>query len=148
MADTYVLTKLLDVREKEKKDAQKAYEKSLHFFEEVATRLYTLLKKKENAEASYERYLTNTVPLNKIKGQLTYIQQLNRQIMTLQKDVQTARRELEKKQQTLTDAYVEVKKFEKIIEHRKLKQENIRKKQELQAMDEASVQQFLYGKNR
>src|SRR5699024_1739111 len=104
MAETFVLSKILLVREKEKDEAQKAYFHSREFFEEIATRLYTLLRKKEDAEESYENYIQTTTPLDRIKEQIAYIEKLNKQILSLQSDVQEARNEMERKQTKLTNA--------------------------------------------
>jgi len=50
MAETVVFSKILHVRENEKKDAQKIYYQAMDVFEKVASELYVLLKKKETAE--------------------------------------------------------------------------------------------------
>ncbi|PAV30002.1 flagellar export protein FliJ [Virgibacillus profundi] len=148
MAETIVLSKILNVREKEKNDAQKAYHQSMDFFEKVATQLYTLLRKKESAEESYEEYISTTTSLDKIREQIAYIDKLNTQIMSLQQDVQNARTAMESKQLQLTDAHVEVKKFEKIIDIRKKAKADTESKMENLAMDEISIQQYLTNKNR
>ncbi|ASN05725.1 flagellar export protein FliJ [Virgibacillus necropolis] len=148
MAETVALSKILNVREREKHDAQKDYHQSMEYFEGVATRLYTLLKKKENAEEVQEAYLETTISIDKIREQITYIENLNKQIVQLQRDVRTARTEMEAKQVKLTDAHVEVKKFEKIITYRKKEQQERIQKQEKIFMDELSVQQYLNQKNR
>lgn len=146
MSQTTTLTKVLHIREREKDHAQKAYNQSIEMFEEVATKLYTLLKKKEDAEESYENYIQSTVQIEKIVEQMAYIESLNHQIVALQQQVNQARDEMEAKQQTLTDSHIEVKKFEKLIENRKLQQQKDRLKQEQASMDEISVQQFLSQK--
>ncbi|WP_164668993.1 flagellar export protein FliJ [Virgibacillus doumboii] len=147
MAGTVALSKILHVRESEKKDAQKAYQQSIDFFEEIATQLYNLLRKKEIAEESYESYLGQTTAIDKIREQVAYIETLNKQIMQLQHEVQNARNEMETKHGNLTSAHVEVKKFEKIIEHRNQENEELLKKNEKAIMDEASIQQYLNQKN-
>lgn len=148
MAETIALSKILHVRENEKKDAQKTYQQSIDFFEEIATRLYTLLRKKEIAEESYEGYLQQTTPIDKIREQVAYIEILNKQITQSQSEVQHARNEMETKHGKLTNAHVEVKKFEKIIEHRDQEIDERSKKNEKAMMDEASIQQYLNQKNR
>lgn len=142
MAETTSLVKILHIRELEKHEAQKAYQDSQERFEDRATKLYTLLQKKEKAEASYEDYLQTIAPINRIKEQLTYIEQLNTQIMALQQAVQKARSEMENKQQSLTNAHVEVKKFEKIIELRQEQRKEQEQKNEEKFMDSISIQQF------
>ncbi|WP_404452620.1 flagellar export protein FliJ [Virgibacillus necropolis] len=148
MAKIVALSKILNVRESEKHNAQKAYQQSIEYFEGVATQLYTLLKKKEKAEEVQEDYKQNTIPIDKIREQITYIENLNKQILQLQQEVQSARTEMEAKQVKLTDAHVEVKKFEKIITYRKKELEELRQKNENIFMDEISVQQYLNQKNR
>jgi len=144
MAETVVLSKLLLIREREEKEAQKAYYRSQALFEEVATYLYTLLRKKETAEESYERYIQMTTPLERIKEQAAYIEKLNVQIQKLQEDVQRARNEMDNKQVKLTDAHVEVKKFEKVIEHRRKTYTDYLQKKENESMDELSIQRYLH----
>lgn len=146
MAGTAALSKVLHIRENEKTRAQKAYQKSIDSFEEVATQLYELLRKKETAENLYETYLQQSTPIGKIREQSVYIDNLNKQIIALQQNVQHARNEMESKHEYLTDAYVEVKKFEKIIEHREEEAAELIKKSERDSMDEISIRQYLSQK--
>ncbi|MEN1966874.1 flagellar export protein FliJ [Lentibacillus sp. N15] len=143
MTKTLSLGKILHIREREKQDAQKAYHYSQERFEDHAMQLYTLLRKKEAAEASYETCLHTTTPINQIKEQLAYIEQLAVQIMQMQHAVQDARDEMELNQQSLTDAHVEVKKFEKIMELRQEQRNEVKRKEEKQTMDDISIQQYL-----
>lgn len=147
MAETVALAKVMHVREREKNDAQKAYRNSSEMFEEIATQLYTLLRKKETAEESYEYYLQQTTPITKIKEQLRYIEILNKRIVAMQGSVQKARKEMDRKQEKLTSAHVEVKKFEKIIDLRQKEQAETIQRYEKQSMDEIAIQQFLSRKN-
>lgn len=148
MAQTVALSKILTVREREKKDAQLLYHQSIENFEKTATRLYDLLKRRENAEDSYNVFLEGTASIDRIMEQTTYITAMNKQITTLQYSVQKARSTMEAKQEKLTDAHVEVKKFEKIIESRETEQKKMALKLEQASMDEISIQQFLSRKNR
>ncbi|HLR74694.1 MAG TPA: flagellar export protein FliJ [Virgibacillus sp.] len=148
MSHIMTLEKILHVRENEKKNAQKAHHQSIKSFEDVATKLYNLLRKKEAAEDSYESSLQSTTTITEIKQQVLYIEQLNKHIVQLQDQVNQARSMMEKKQQALTHAHVEVKKFEKIIEHRHQERKDIEQKQENASMDEISIQQYLSRKNR
>ncbi|MEI3597121.1 MULTISPECIES: flagellar export protein FliJ [unclassified Oceanobacillus] len=143
MSQTVSLTKLLNVRENEKKVAQKAFLNSQEAFEKVATKLYELLKKKEMAEESYDEFIQDQTPLERIKEQITYIENLNDAIIHLQREVQFARTQMEQKQQHLTDAHIEVKKFESIIEKRKQQETDRRAKLEKAFMDEISINQYL-----
>src|SRR5699024_2966025 len=140
---TTTLSKVLHIREREKIDAQKAYNQSMESFEEVATRLYQLLKKKEDAEVAYEISIQEPTPIEIIRQQMDYIEMLSRKIIKLEQDLQKARTEMENKHGKLKDAYVEVKKFEKIIQVRKNSVEEMERKRERETMDEISINQYL-----
>ncbi|GAB4072513.1 hypothetical protein GCM10028778_03420 [Barrientosiimonas marina] len=146
MTETAALTKVLHIRENEKDHAQKAYQTSIDQFENVATELYELLRKKETAEAAYEQCLQKPVPINKVREQADYIANLTEQITDLQNHVQRARNNMETKHQHLSQAYVEMKKFEKLIEKRQRDSAAVVKKQEEAAMDEMSMQQYMSQK--
>lgn len=140
---TVTLTKVLNIREQEKMDAQMAYNQSLKTFEEIATRLYMLLKKKEAAEETYEVSIQDSMQIEKIRQQMDYIEILSRKIVDLERDVQKAREEMNLKHSKLENAHVEVKKFEKIIENRQQTKAEMLRKQEEATMDEISIQQYL-----
>ncbi|MUV39962.1 Flagellar FliJ protein [Lentibacillus sp. JNUCC-1] len=146
MADTLALTKILRLRKNEKQTAQKAYDQSTLSFEDIATQLYQLLRKKEQAEDSYEQYLHKPVQLETIKEQLAYIERLSEHIHSLQQEVQQAREDMEAKQDQLLNAHIEVKKYETIIDRRHTATRQQLEKREHKTMDETSVQQYL--KNR
>ncbi|TMN23580.1 flagellar export protein FliJ [Lentibacillus cibarius] len=146
MAETVTLSKILHIRENEKQNAQQSYKTAVDVFETTATQLYHLLRTKEEAEHSYDSYMQETAPIDRIREQAVYMERLNRQIMALQQELQTARNEMEQKQQWLNDAYVEVKKFEKIIEHRDEQTKERMKKYENTSMDEISIQQYVNRK--
>ncbi|MFD2628386.1 flagellar export protein FliJ [Oceanobacillus kapialis] len=148
MAETLALSKIWNVREQEKNDAQKAYHKSTEFFEDVATKMFHLLKKKEDAEKSYEEAIQQSITLDKVREQNAYIERLNKQIMAMQNAVQHARNDMEMKQHQLTEAHVEMKKFEKIIEMRQDAEKARQDKMERRTMDEVSIQQYLSHINR
>lgn len=80
--------------------------------------------------------------INYIKDQSQYIQLLNKKIMSLQLLVQEARQKMEIKQEELTEAHVEVKKIEKMIEKREEKMNIEEQKIEMMMMDEISIRQF------
>src|SRR5699024_7808078 len=100
------LSRVLSVREIEKDQAEKAHLSAKERFENVARQFYTLLQKKERAELQYEQAIANISEIKKIKEQLTYIDQLNRDIVTLQQKVNQARHKMEVKQEKLTAAYI------------------------------------------
>ncbi|RYG73924.1 flagellar export protein FliJ [Lentibacillus lipolyticus] len=146
MAGTVTLSKILHLRENEKQAAQKSYQTAVEVFESTATQLYHLLRKKEEAERSYEACLEETATIHRIQEQAVYMENLTRQVVAMQEDVQAARAEMERKQKQLHDAHTEVKKFEKIISHRHEETMERLKKYEETAMNEISIQQYISRK--
>lgn len=146
MHPTQTLSKILNIREKEKKDAQLAHHESTVYFEKVATKLHSLLVKKENVEKSYEEDSEKVISIDQIREQMAYIEYLTQQIVTMQEQVDEARNLMEVKQVKLTDAHVEVKKYEKIIEFRKHEQLKTELRNEQIMMDEISTQQYVSRK--
>ncbi|HLS66485.1 MAG TPA: flagellar export protein FliJ [Pseudogracilibacillus sp.] len=143
MSDTTVLHKLLHVREREKDEAQRKQLEAVDKFEKVAKQLYVALKSKEDAEKGLEESMQVTATINKIKEQSTYIEALNQKIIVLQQQVDLARQQLAKKDAKLTEAHVEMKKIEKMIERRLQKEKELEKKMELDKMNEISIRQYL-----
>src|SRR5699024_8168739 len=143
MAETIALFKILRIREQEKMDAEKSYQQSMAFFENIATRTYTLLKRKETAERSFESGMQDIIPREKMKDQVAYIEELNKQIINVQTEDKKVRNEMDAKQSKLTDAHIEVKEFEKLIARRKQVKKAVLQKYENEAMNEISIQQYL-----
>lgn len=137
-----VLDKILDVREGEKQTAQKEQLEARNEFEKVATELYELLKSKELAEQKLLKILTESSSVAEMKNMSLYIQTLVQKIPMLQKEFQLARKKMEEKQGDLTEAHVEVKKIEKMIEHRKLAYKLEEERAEKMLMDEISIRQY------
>ncbi|SDL74080.1 flagellar export protein FliJ [Sediminibacillus halophilus] len=147
MADSKTLEKLLDLRDRDKQTAQKDYKLSVERFEDVASEMYTLLKKKEDAEAAYQREIGEAPAfVGSLTSHSEYIAKLKTKIARLQTAVGNARKDMETKQDKLTAAYVETKKFERIIERKKEKHQAVVKAEESKQMDEISTLQF--NKNR
>ncbi|UFU01025.1 flagellar export protein FliJ [Radiobacillus kanasensis] len=142
MAVIQTFEKILNVREREKKEAQKAYKQSVDSFEEIATKLYELLRKKEEAESNYQTQLEKAVSIDALSSHSTYMEKLQKAIHEVQYSVNQARENMEVFQGKLTDAHIEVKKFEKMIESKKQKLSDQLKLQENSFMDEISLQQY------
>ncbi|MRH42260.1 flagellar export protein FliJ [Aquibacillus halophilus] len=140
--------KILVVREKEKKQRQKEYNKAIDSFEEVATQLYTLLKKKEDVESSYKQFLESPGPITTLSTHYSFLERIKTKITQLEEKVKNARKYMENEQSKLTEAHIEVKKFEKLIEQKHLKQLQKEKNEETKLMDELSVIQFSYSEDR
>src|SRR5690625_6829896 len=71
---------------------------AVEHFEEVATKLYDLLKRKEDAEQSLNHYMQSKAQIEKLREQSSFINSLINQIEHVQKKVQSARHQMEKTQ--------------------------------------------------
>lgn len=142
MSNTATLQKILQLRNEEKNRALLEQKKAMDHFEEVAKKLYTQLKTKENAESKLNEYVKSEV-IAKIREQTLYIDLLNRQINTLQREVQIARENMEQKRQIVTEKHVELKKIEKMIEKRMDQAKKEAALLEMKQMDEISLNRFI-----
>lgn len=136
------LEKILQLRNEEKNRALLEQKKAIDHFETVAKKLYTQLKTKEDAESKLNDYVKSEV-IQKIREQTLYIDLLNRQINMLQKEVQIARENMERKQMIVTEKHVELKKIEKMLEKRKEREAQERALIEMKQMDEISLNRFI-----
>ena len=117
----YKFEKILTIKEKEKRDALSKYNAALKTFEEVAEKLYKLLKKKEDLlEFQQEKLLSHC-----------------------QQEVIEARYKMNVLQEVLLERNIEVKKYEKMKENEFLKFLDVIKEAENKQMDEISIRQFF-----
>lgn len=143
MSETQVLYKLLNLKEQEKQEAELNKKAALETFETAATKLYSELKTKEEAEIAFEKKSVKQMTIERMKQQFSYISHKNQEIAALQTEVQRARTAMTKKQEMFTTAYREVKKLEKLIGIRERKQKQKRQKAEDKLMDEIAIRQFF-----
>lgn len=148
MADIATFHKLLQIKETDKNVAHKVYQESVEEFEQVATTMYELLKKKEQAEEYYHHQLQHNTQVTDLHMTFNYIEQLDKQISQMQSSVQKARNQMESKQEELTSAHVEMKKYEKIIDRKEHNLHSLLMENEKKHMDELSMQQFISQGNR
>lgn len=142
MSNTAALYKILDLRNEEKNEALLEQKRAVDQFEKVAKQLYTQLKTKEEAETKLNVYMKSEFII-KIREQTVYIESLKQKINELQREVQIARANMERKQQVVTEKHVELKKIEKMLEKRiQQKKENARIA-EMKQMDEISLNRFI-----
>ncbi|WP_226034946.1 flagellar export protein FliJ [Aquibacillus saliphilus] len=148
MVEPDTFQKILIVREKEKKQVQKDYKIAVDSFEDIASRLYTMLKKKEEAENSYRQLLGNSGQITSLTTHYSFLEKIKLNIRQLETSVNKARTNMENTQSKLTAAHIEVKRFEKLIEQKRWKQLEKEKKEDTMLMDELSVRQFSYNRDR
>lgn len=148
MTDIKAFNRILSYQERLKNEAQLNYQEAVQRFEQVATHLYNLLRKKEQVEKEYTFYLQSSGTVTTLATHNAYIEQIKRQIQEVQKEVDQERTKMDKKQEKLTEAHIEVKKFEKIIEKKKLKRMTTELYKDSQEMDEISNRQSFNSRDR
>lgn len=143
MSFQFTLQKVLDVKEHEKNKAQTAYKRALENFEETATKLYHLLKSKEDLLEAYEKNIQDGVSIAKIQHTQETLTYLQKKIDQMQIETQRARAVMNEKQRILRNSYIDMKKYEKLKE-RKLESYKIEQRDlENKFLDEVSVQQYI-----
>ncbi|OIJ13163.1 flagellar export protein FliJ [Anaerobacillus alkalilacustris] len=143
MSFQYTLQKVLEVRENDKLVAEKEFAIATRQFEEVATRLYELLKKKEDYENHYNNRIEAGIPIFQIQQSYSLLTRLQEQIDQLQYTTQKARENMNRKQNLLVEKSIELKKYEKMkqIKYEEYLEEE--KRLENTLMDEISIQLFV-----
>ncbi len=142
MAQTAVLYKVLQVKEQEKNQAQIERVQAVEQFEIVANKLYDQLRKKEVAEKQLSHKMREQFTMEIMKEQSRYINNLSSKIVTLQHHVQQARKKMEITQELLNEAFIEVKKIEKMIDIREQEKNAEERMLEAALMDEMSMRQY------
>ncbi len=75
----YRFEKVLTIREQEKNETEIAYKESVRSFEEIATKLYDLLKKKENLLEFQQQRLAIGSSIEEIHHYARFIDSLKKQ---------------------------------------------------------------------
>lgn len=135
--------RVLSLKEREKDEALSLYQESVKKFEEVAEKLYELLKKKEDLEAYQLESLQTGLPILEIRHQQQFIGNLEKTIQHYQKMVINARNRMNLHQEKLMEKNIEVKKYEKIREKDLGLFLKELKATESKQMDDISIQQFI-----
>ena len=113
---TYRFSKILDIREQEKTQTEIAYKEAVKSFEEVATKLYEMLKRKEDLIAYQNERLTIGASIDEVTHYANFINSLEKTIEDLQKKVTQARVKMNWHEEKLLEKNIEVRKYEKMRE--------------------------------
>jgi flagellar protein FliJ len=138
------LEKVMAMKEKEQEKAQQDYQEAIEQFEKVATKLYELLKRKEDLETLQQKQLLSGMSVQKMKHHQQFIANLERSIDYFQEAVRNARTRMYWQEEQLKEKQMEVKKYEKVKEQEFKKYMEIEKKQDMREMDEISIFQYVY----
>lgn len=112
----YRFENILNVREQEKNETEMAYKEAVRSFEEVATKLYELLKKKEDLIAFQQERLVTGSSIEEISHYARFINSMEKTIEDVQQKVVQARAKMNWQEQKLVEKNLEVRKFEKMRE--------------------------------
>lgn len=138
----YRFEKVLTIREQEKNETEMAYKESVRSFEEIATKLYDLLKKKEDLIAFQQERLMVGSSIDEIHHYSRFIDSLEKTITDVQQKVIQARAKMNWHEEKLLEKNLEVRKFEKMREkdfkHFQQEQDRI----ESLFLDEISLQTY------
>ncbi|WP_209122384.1 flagellar export protein FliJ [Alkalihalobacillus sp. BA299] len=143
MSFRYTLQKVLDIKEREKQASENEFSKATKQFEEMAIRLYDLLKKKEDLESSCQRQMNEGIPVHQLQQHQTLLMRLNMDIERQQHSTNLARNTMYQKQKDLVDASIELKKYEKMKEIKHAEYIEEQKRIDNMRMDEISLQLYV-----
>ncbi|ATP39353.1 flagellar export protein FliJ [Solibacillus sp. R5-41] len=114
---TYRFEKILVVKEQEKNESEMAFKESVQVFEEIATKLYDLLKKKEDLTTYQRERLVVGASIDEINHYSRFIDSMEKTIADVQQKVVQARAKMNWHEQKLLEKNLEVRKYEKMREN-------------------------------
>jgi len=112
----YRFENVLVVRDQEKSEMELAFKESVRNFEDVATKLYDMLKKKEDVLATQHERMTTGFSVNEIHHFSRFISGLEKSIADMQQKVVQARSKMNWHEEKLVEKTLEVRKYEKMKE--------------------------------
>ncbi|MGG0718832.1 flagellar export protein FliJ [Robertmurraya massiliosenegalensis] len=143
MTYQYKFARVLALKEREKDEALSSYQDAVKKFEEVAEKLYELLRKKEELEDFQSKGLKSGLSIVEIRHHQQFIGNLEKTINHYQKMVINARNRMSLFQEKLMEKNIEVKKFEKIREKDFVQFLKSLKTTENKQMDDISIQVYM-----
>ncbi|RKD75370.1 MULTISPECIES: flagellar export protein FliJ [Sinobaca] len=142
-----VFEKMLKWHEQEKQVKTKEYQQALTFFEETATKLYELLRKKEEQEGKDTEALRAGVPVLHLQHHGKVMKFIHQDIHTLTVETNKARSKMDTAKEELTVSFQEFKKYEKLLEKKKEEETKLTKQTDAKLMDELSARAFVFNGN-
>ncbi|MER2027564.1 MAG: flagellar export protein FliJ [Solibacillus sp.] len=116
MRYNYRFEKILVVKDQEKTESELAFKQSVQVFEEIATKLYDLLKKKEDLIEYQQERLKIGSSIDEINHYSKFIDSMEKTIEDAQQKVMQARAKMNWHEQKLLEKSLEVRKYEKMRE--------------------------------
>lgn len=143
----YRFEKVLTYREQEKTETEVEYKGAVRDFELVATKLYELLKKKEDTLSEQQIKMTTGFSINEIHHYARFIASLEKTITDVQQQVLQARSKMTWYEGKLLEKTLEVRKFEKMKEKDREHHREEMNHQEAIQLDELSTLKFRGKEN-
>lgn len=129
-------------QERKKEETEAAYQQSVDSFEKVATKLYHLLKEKEDLIAYQQEELKEGFMIEEIHHHTDYLKYLEKEITKVQQEVLKARAKMDWYEDKLLEDTIELKKYEKVKEKDYKQYQEEQKHYEAAQLDEISTIQF------
>lgn len=143
----YRFEKVLTYREQEKTETEVEYKSAVRDFEIRATKLYELLKKKEDTLAEQQIKMSIGFSVNGIHHYARFIASLEKTIAEVQQQVLQARSKMTWYEEKLLEKTLEVRKFEKMKEKDREHHREEMNQQEAIQLDELSTLKFRGKEN-
>jgi flagellar FliJ protein len=142
MSFVYSFQKILDMKEKEKEQAEVNYSKSIRVLQQEQQRLDSLKSNKKYLE---ERMLQGeqNISLAELKTNYEYIGHLQRLITQANESKELAEKDVEAKQSILSERAIDQKIWEKLKEQSFEKYKEELRKKEQKELDEISVSRYF-----
>ncbi|WLR43540.1 flagellar export protein FliJ [Bacillus carboniphilus] len=134
---------LLRIKEQEQVRAKEEYQQSLEQFEQMAWKLYDSLQKKEMLLNHSMQKLDKGLPIQELKSQQQFLDNLEQTISHYQKLVSIYRTNMNQKHQKVTEKTIDVKKFQKMKENVENKKRLEMSLQEMKSLDELANLSFV-----
>ncbi|MGD6965055.1 flagellar biosynthesis chaperone FliJ [Rossellomorea vietnamensis] len=147
MTYTFKFEKILNLKEREKEEVRESYRAAVEKFEDIAQKLYELLKKKEDLENFQTEKLVSGLSVQDIRHNQNFISNIEKTIEYYQGLVIQARNRMNWHEQKLSEMNVEVKKYEKIRENDFNRYKEFLHTSESKVLDELAVMQFTNKRN-
>ncbi len=138
----YRFEHIKDFQERKKQETESVYQQAVEQFEKDATRLYHLLKEKENLIAQQAVEMQEGFSIEAIHHHTRYLKYLEEQIAIVQKEVVQSRAKMDWFEERLLEDTIEVKKYEKMKEKDYERYKEELKHIEAAQLDEISTIQF------
>ena len=135
----YRFEKILTVKDQEKTESELAFKESVQVFEEIATKLYDLLKKKEDLISYQRERLMVGSSIDEINHYSKFIDSMEKTIADVQQKVVQARAKMNWHEQKLLEKNLEVRKYEKMRENDFEKHKEEQQRIEAIQLDELST---------